>query len=155
MKQTTILSRYNAFGVSTLDQSVRVLERSPYVAARVSRTTRVDGVDESLGPDVFDEYLEEIRGISTTFTVESRFFMKPRHWSQKTYGTGDLWSLILWMNAMTHPREFNRKKISAPDTQANSIRELTDIYTAMRRDVHRTQLREEQNARAFLIQELA
>lgn len=135
MRNTELLKHFQSFKHATLEQDIESLEKNPLRVSSLSYISVVDDEIELSGPQILDDYLEDLRDITETLEVDLKYYRKPRHWCQKVYGVGELWSITLWLNSMAHPYEFTFPEVLAITPSAPSIKTFLEIFKTMQSQV--------------------
>lgn len=84
------------------------------------------------GITIFDRYFSEIDATAgyKEFSIEEqeKYFYRPKKFSYDTYGTTEMWSIILRLNEMDSISDFNSPKIRVPSTRiVEKLVEIMDL----------------------------
>lgn len=99
----------------------------------ITRYKRNDSEFIELSKSIFDDYLSEIKEKSVIIALDeqeySKYAYKPELLAFDIYGSTELYFIILLLNDLSSPKEFNLKKIRML-TRADCIDILNTIFNA-------------------------
>jgi hypothetical protein len=79
-----------------------------------------------IGTNILRKYENIIRAYSTDYTIETEHLLRPEYVSYELYNSTDLWYILLFLNNMRRPDEFNKRQIKILDPMYLHI--INDIY---------------------------
>lgn len=92
-----------------------------------------DGLNNIISYNILNDYLEELEKMSVTVSLTNEQYLKykykPKLLSYDIYGSQELYFVILYINNIASPKEFDMKKIKMirSDVMAQA---MSDIYNA-------------------------
>lgn len=79
-----------------------------------------------IGTNILRKYENILQAYVMDYTVDAEHLLRPEYVSYKLYTTTDLWYLLLFLNNMKRPDEFNKKSIKVLNPIYINI--INDIY---------------------------
>jgi hypothetical protein len=79
-----------------------------------------------IGTSILRKYENIIRAYAIDYTIQKDHLLRPEYVSFELYSSTDLWYMLLFLNNMRRPDEFNKRNIKVLDPTFINI--LNDIY---------------------------
>lgn len=130
-----VSSTYNSARFASLDDSLAHSKNNPFVISNTSIHTQINDKIIKKGY-VFKRFEFLLQEYTETSRVKITEYQHPEFFSQRVYGTPDLWYIVLWINGMRSFLDFNIENVKILTSQGLTI--LNRILEKYRNNINET-----------------